>query len=132
MKLCLRGLKFYKFGIIGSSARKLRQGAANHLAGRAFVYNLYPLTHREIGAGFNLDQALAFGTLPKTVSSEDPAFKKKFLIAYTDTYLKEEILMEQIVRELPPFRRFLAVAAQSNTEPLNYSNIAKDVLTPLR
>lgn len=44
-----------------------------------------------------------------------------------ETYLKEEIITEQIVRNLPPFRRFLDVAAQMNTGVINYSNIAKDI-----
>ncbi|MFN9999857.1 MAG: AAA family ATPase, partial [bacterium] len=34
-----------KFALTGSSARKLKRGAANLLAGRAFVYQLYPFTH---------------------------------------------------------------------------------------
>lgn len=42
-------------------------------------------------------------------------------------YLKEEIVSEQIVRRLDPFRRFLEIAAQGNGEILNYTNIAKDV-----
>ena len=39
----------FKFALTGSSARKLRHGSANLLAGRAFVHYLYPLTAREIG-----------------------------------------------------------------------------------
>ena len=43
------------------------------------------------------------------------------------TYLKEEIVAEQIVRRLDPFRHFLEVAAQSNGSIVNYANIARDV-----
>lgn len=32
------------FILSGSSARKLKHGCANLLAGRAFIYNLFPLT----------------------------------------------------------------------------------------
>ena len=56
----------YKFSFIltGSSARKLRQGGANLLAGRAFTRYLYPLTSIELDAQFNLLRSLKYGLLP--------------------------------------------------------------------
>ena len=48
-----------QYVITGSSGRKLRRGASNLLAGRAFVYNLFPLTHREIGDAFDLSAAFS-------------------------------------------------------------------------
>ncbi len=119
--------KQFKFALTGSSARKLKRGAANLLAGRAFVYNLFPLTVTELQSRFSLDEALMFGTLPEVFSFEKNSDKTKFLKAYAETYLKEEIITEQIVRNLPPFRRFLDIAAQMNTSVINYSNIAKDI-----
>jgi predicted AAA+ superfamily ATPase len=50
-----------------------------------------------------------------------------FLESYSHTYLKEEIIAEQIIRKDRPFRLFLEVAAQSNGEVLNYSKIAHDI-----
>src|SRR3990167_4507760 len=119
--------KRFKFALTGSSARKLKRGAANLLAGRAFVYNLFPLTVTELQARFSLNDALKFGTLPEIFNFENESDKAKFLKAYAETYLKEEIITEQIVRNLPPFRRFLDIAAQMNTGVINYSNIAKDI-----
>lgn len=119
--------KQFKFALTGSSARKLKRGAANLLAGRAFVYNLFPLTLPELKESFVLEDALKFGTLPEIFSFENADDKAKFLKAYAETYLKEEIITEQIVRNLPPFRRFLDVAAQTNTSVINYSNIARDI-----
>ena len=116
-----------QFIMTGSSARKLKRGAANLLAGRAFVYNLFPLTVTELQARFSLNDALKFGTLPEIFNFENESDKAKFLKAYAETYLKEEIITEQIVRNLPPFRRFLDIAAQMNTGVINYSNIAKDI-----
>jgi predicted AAA+ superfamily ATPase len=46
--------KGIRFILTGSSARKLRRGAANLLAGRAYTYHLFPLTFKEIGEPFNL------------------------------------------------------------------------------
>ena len=119
--------KNFNFALTGSSARKLRRGAANLLAGRAFVFNLFPLTHLELGDDFDLDSSLAFGSLPEVCNLKDKQDKRRFLKAYVHTYLKEEIIVEQIVRNLPPFRRFLDVAGAYSTEMVNYTNIAKDV-----
>ena len=116
-----------RFVLTGSSGRKLRRGASNLLAGRAFVYNLYPLTVPELQEAFALDDALRWGTLPKTYSLESAEDKRAYLRAYALTYLKEEIVAEQIIRRLDPFREFLEVAAQSNGAIVNYTNIARDV-----
>ncbi|HCU24010.1 MAG TPA: ATPase, partial [Deltaproteobacteria bacterium] len=116
-----------KFALTGSSARKLKRGAANLLAGRAFVNHLYPLLHQEMGEAFDLSKALRWGTLPKIPQFTADDEKKEYLRAYTLTYLKEEIAAEQIVRNLDPFRRFLPIAAQASGEILNFSNIARDV-----
>ena len=117
------------FALSGSSARKIKRGGANLLAGRAFVHSLYPFTSIELGSQFDLAHALEWGCLPKVCEWTETGNKKKFLQAYANTYLKEEIQMEQIVRNLPVFRKFLEVAAQMNGQPINYSKIAKDIHT---
>lgn len=116
------------FIMTGSSARKLKQGGANLLAGRAFVYNLYPFTSIELGKMFDLDEALHWGTLPSILSKmQTERDKASFLQAYSQTYLKEEIWLEQFIRKIDPFRKFLEVSAQCNGQILNLSNIANDV-----
>ncbi|OGQ07385.1 MAG: hypothetical protein A3G32_05295 [Deltaproteobacteria bacterium RIFCSPLOWO2_12_FULL_40_28] len=116
-----------KFALTGSSARKLKQGSANLLAGRAFINHLFPLTRIEMGKTFNLMDVLHWGTLPSLMKFSDEQDKKDYLKSYALTYLKEEIWAEHIIRELEPFRKFLPIAAQSNGEILNYSKIARDV-----
>lgn len=118
-----------KFILSGSSARKLKRGATNLLAGRAFVYHLYPLTSKEMGELFDLQNALNWGTLPKLLEFTDEQDKKEYLRAYANTYLREEILQEQIIRNLLPFQRFLQVAAQMAGRIINYSKIAQDTGT---
>jgi len=115
------------FILTGSSARRLKRGGANLLAGRAFVYHLYSLSCFELKEQFDLEKSLLWGTLPKIFSLEDNDVKEEFLRSYSDTYLKEEIWDEQVVRKLSPFRRFLEVAAQCNGKIINYANIARDV-----
>jgi len=117
-----------QFILTGSSARKLRRGAANLLAGRAFDFYLFPFTSFELGGSFDLDQSLQYGLLPKIYSSslEENLEKERYLYSYVSTYLKEEILSEQIVRKLEPFQKFLEVVAQSNGKIINYAKIARD------
>ncbi|MBC7421638.1 MAG: ATP-binding protein [Bdellovibrio sp.] len=116
----------FLFALTGSSARKLKRGQANLLAGRAFVYNLFPFTSQELGSNFDLMSALQWGTLPKNLNLADDE-KTKYLRSYANTYLKEEIVAEQLVRNLQPFTNFLEVAAQTNGKIINYSKIAKDI-----
>lgn len=115
------------FVLSGSSARKLKHGAANLLAGRAFVYHLYPLSFLELADQFNLDMALQYGTLPRSIDLQTVQEKQQFMLSYAHTYLKEEIVAEQWVRNLDPFRRFLEVSAQCNGKIINYAKIARDV-----
>jgi predicted AAA+ superfamily ATPase len=115
------------FVLSGSSARKLKRGGANLLAGRAFVYHLYPLSFFELGKDFNLETALSCGTLPEIMNLHTDQERHELLTAYAHTYLKEEIWEEQFIKTLAPFRKFLEVAAQSNGKILNFSSIAKEV-----
>lgn len=114
-----------KFALSGSSARKLKRGGANLLAGRAFVYHLYPFTAHELGEHFSLATALEWGLLPKIYSYTLESDRTEYLLAYALTYLREEIQLEQIVRKLEPFQLFLQIAAQSHGKILNYSKIAR-------
>ncbi len=116
-----------KFIITGSSARKLKRGSSNLLAGRAFVYYLFPFTSIELSAKFDLAQALHWGTLPKIFECETNQDKEDYLRAYCITFLREEIVAEQAVRNLEPFREFLEVAAQHSGKVINFSSIASDV-----
>lgn len=115
------------FVLTGSSARKLKHGGANLLAGRAFVYNLFPFSFLEIGEKFSLDLALHWGMLPKIHSFNNDEDKINFLQSYTNTYLKEEIWGEHFINKLEPFRKFLEVAGQTNGKIISYANIARDV-----
>ncbi|MCI0587387.1 MAG: ATP-binding protein [Planctomycetes bacterium] len=111
-----------RFLLTGSSARKLKRGGANLLAGRAWNLRLHPLCAREVD--LDLHRALRFGTLP-SVYLEDPS-PAPTLKAYVDTYLKEEVFQEALVRRTESFVRFLDVAGQQNGEPANFSRIARD------
>lgn len=118
--------KYFHFVLTGSSARKLKKHGTNLLGGRAFVFYLFPFTYLEIGPSFNLLNTLRWGSLPKIFECEN-SDKAEYLNAYSNTYLREEIIAEQLVRQVVSFRQFLEVAAQSNGKILNYSKIAEAV-----
>lgn len=112
-----------RFVLTGSSARKLRRGGINLLAGRALTYAMHPLTALELGKDFKLEKSLAFGHLPSAYLEEDP---KAYLESYVATYLREEIQQEGLVRSLGPFTRFLEAASFSQASVLNASAVARD------
>lgn len=116
--------KKIQFVLTGSSARKLKHGGANLLGGRAFSFNLYPFSFLETPRSATLIDILSYGTLPKLFEYSEDADKVRFLKTYTQTYLKQEIQLEQLVRDIVSFREFLDFAAQANGEIINYSNIA--------
>ncbi|MEI7973733.1 MAG: DUF4143 domain-containing protein, partial [Bdellovibrio sp.] len=66
-------------------------------------------------------------TLPKIFEYKTDELKQEFLSTYIRVYLKEEIMIEQLVKNVEPFRDFLELAAQGNGKILNFSKIAKDV-----
>jgi predicted AAA+ superfamily ATPase len=115
-----------KFCLTGSSARKLKHGGANLLAGRAFVFNLFPLTSIELADRFSLEIALKWGTLPRIFALPSDDDKIQFLKSYANTYIQEEVWEAHLIKDLVPYRRFLQVAAQANGTIINYANIADD------
>jgi predicted AAA+ superfamily ATPase len=120
----LMELRRWNFALCGSSARKVRRGGANLLAGRALTLNLEGFSAGELGHAFDLNYAIDWGTLPFV--ARDPGRAADILSAYLNTYLKEEVREEGLIRRVPPFVRFLAVAGQMNGQIINLQNIARE------
>lgn len=114
--------KELRFVLCGSSARKLKRKGYNTLGGRAFPCYFFPLVSAEI-PDFDLNRALMQGMIPPHYLSKNP---RRLLSAYVDVYLREEIKEEALVRNLNSFQRFLEVAALTDGEIVNYTNIASD------
>lgn len=115
----------FQFMLTGSSSRKLKRSGANLLAGRAVQKFIFPYVYQEIADSFDLERVLRFGTLPSIYQKPD-ALKIEILNTYTQTYLKEEIQAEALVRSMGAFANFLEVAAAQSGELLNYTNIGRD------
>ena len=113
----------HHFALCGSSARKVRRGAANLLGGRAVRYELRGFTAAELGLAFDLDRMLNHGYLPRIYQAARP---RRLLDSYVADYLREEVAAEGLVRNLPAFSGFLDAAAFSDGEMVNFSNIARE------
>jgi predicted AAA+ superfamily ATPase len=111
-----------QFILSGSSPRNILRKGGNLLGGRALRYELYPLISREI-PDFDLVRALNNGLLPRHYLSANAG---KLLSAYIGSYLRDEIMAEAKIRNIASFSRFLEMAAFSNGEIVNYTNVATD------
>ena len=111
------------FILTGSSARKLKKEGTNLLGGRARLKRMHPFTAFELGEMFNLNEALSHGLIPVILSSDDPAEQMN---AYLNLYLKEEIQMEGLTRNIGNFSRFLEAISFSHGSVLNISNISRE------
>ena len=127
--IATQGDDHYRFALTGSSARKIKRSGANLLAGRAIRRNFFPITGKELAENQlqrTTDELLRWGTLPRIFSEESDAERIEFLEAYVDTYIKEEIKEETLVRKLEPFLRFLSIASNLNGQILNLETIARE------
>ena len=111
------------FLLTGSSARKLKHGAANLLAGRAREARLFPLVSAEIGK-IDIERIINHGGIPDIYTSDQP---DEDLAAYVDTYLREEIKAEAVTRQIAAFVEFLDACAISNGQEVNYESMASDL-----
>lgn len=137
----------FRFFAMGSSARKLRRAGLNLLPGRSIVQYMHPLTWAELGCAsdsaqktllaipplqkvsekyFQCEEYLIYGTLPGILSM--PIEDRKLLLkSYAQTYLKEEIQAEALVRSLDGFFRFLELAALESGNTTNYQKLGKNI-----
>ena len=111
-----------RFVLTGSSARKLRRGGVDLLAGRAVVRTLHPFMAAEVPS-FDLARSLEQGLLPLVVASTDP---EDVLSAYASLYLDQEVQFEGWVRNVGNFSLFLEAISFSHAQVLNLTNVARE------
>jgi predicted AAA+ superfamily ATPase len=109
--------------LTGSSARKLRRQGVNLLGGRAAQKHLHPYMAAELGQGFKLDKALRIGLLPMIWAAADP---QETLHAYNGLYLREEVQLEGLVRNVGAFARFQEAMSFAHGSVLNLAAVARD------
>ena len=112
-----------RFILTGSSARKLRRGAANLLAGRLTELHMHPFMAAELGEAFDLQRALEVGLVPLIWSALEP---QNTLRAYASLYLQQEVQAEALVRNVSAFARFLEAISFSHGSLLNLAEVARE------
>lgn len=112
-----------QFVLTGSSARKLRRSGVNLLAGRALNLSLHPFMAAELGDSFDLESALRVGMVPVVLGSPSPIDTVR---AYNALYIREEIQMEGLVRNIGQFSRFLESISFSHGSTLNLANVSRE------
>ena len=115
-----RGVRFI---LTGSSARKLRRGGTDLLAGRAVHKTMHPFMAAELGERFNFARSLELGMLPLVLAAADPP---ETLRSYASLYLREEVQAEGLVRQVGNFARFLEAMSFSHASVLNASQVARE------
>jgi predicted AAA+ superfamily ATPase len=112
-----------QFVLTGSSARKLRREGVNLLGGRAAAKHLHPYMASELAAKFKLTTALRQGMLPIVWAAQDPI---AIIDAYNGLYLREEVQMEGLARNVGAFARFMESMSFAHGSVLNLSNVARE------
>lgn len=113
----------WRFVLTGSSARKLKRSGVDLLAGRAVVKTMHPFMAAELGDAFSLEEALTLGMVPLVVDAVSP---KEAIGAYVALYLREEVQMEGLVRNMGNFSRFLESISFAHGAVLSISDVARD------
>jgi len=116
--------KKINFALSGSSARKLKRGGANLLAGRALQVHLFPLVYKEFREYSDIKSVVDWGSLPSIIM--DKTNRIDTLATYVESYLKQELIEEGLIRKLEPFVRFLKTAGIYNAQILNVENVARE------
>jgi predicted AAA+ superfamily ATPase len=122
----VEGERRLRFILTGSSARKLRRGAANLLAGRLTELHMHPFMASELADAFDLRRALQVGLVPLIWSAAEP---ENTLRAYASLYLQEEVQAEALVRNVGAFARFLEAISFSHGSLLNLAEVARECQT---
>ncbi len=132
----------FTFTFTGSSARKLKRGAANLLPGRARLYHIFPVTLPEqerrsrepqkilpmpaaakpLFPARDLEDILLLGCLPGIWGG----MGKEDLLSYAALYIEEEIQREALVRKIGPFGRFLKIAAVESGKNVNLTKVSQE------
>jgi predicted AAA+ superfamily ATPase len=115
--------RYIQFILTGSSARKLKRAGVDLLAGRALLKTCHPFMATELGELFSLEKSLEIGMLPIVWDAEMP---NDVLKTYAALYLREEVQMERLVRNIGSFSRFLEAISFSHASVLNTSEVARE------
>ncbi len=103
--------------LTGSQEAPLMRGITESLAGRAAVFQLFPLS-----VGETSRTSLLRGGFPEAILR--PAMSAVWFRSYVQTYLERDVRAVSSIRDLATFRRFLAILASRVGQMLNRIDLA--------
>lgn len=128
--------------VTGSSSFEIANYVREPLTGRAWTYNLYPISYLELSSLFNgheldgqLDERLVYGSYPEVFSISNQADKADYLYEIGNSYLYKDILELSSIRSSGKVRdlvRMLAyqVGAEVSRSELGTAlGMSKDTVT---
>ncbi|MYB33921.1 MAG: ATP-binding protein, partial [Gammaproteobacteria bacterium] len=114
--------------LTGSQNFSLLKSISQSLAGRTAVYELLPLSRREILRFENypetIEESLLTGSYPRIF--DEGLEVEDWFRSYASTYLERDVRMIGNVNDLGNFRRFLMLCAGRTAQLLNLSSLAGD------
>jgi predicted AAA+ superfamily ATPase len=117
-----------RFLFVTSSRQKLLRNGGHIRDDLTETRFLHPLSAREIGPGFNVQQALTNGLLPEYY--HQPRNSDLSFATYVNLFLQEEILPRDGTRNLPAFLSLLTAMARHNGDLINYAELAAQTRLP--
>ncbi len=106
--------------ITGSQEVSLMRGVSESMAGRAAIFQLFPLSSAE-----SVKVGVLRGGYPEVLAR--PQNARIWFSSYLQTYLERDVRAITAVKDLSTFRRFLALVASRHGQMLNKTDLA----TPL-
>jgi len=103
--------------LTGSQEAPLMQGVTESMAGRAAILQLLPISVRESPLA-----GILRGGYPEVLAA--PRSARLWFASYLQSYLERDVRAVLAVKDLPTFRRFLALLASRHGQVLNKSDLA--------
>lgn len=103
--------------LTGSQEFSLMSGVAESMAGRAAIFELLPLSFKEIGSW-----DLNLGFFPEIILK--PSIAQNWFKSYIQTYLERDVRSLKAIKDFSTFRRFLSLLAARHGQILNKSDLA--------
>lgn len=109
--------KYGRWLLTGSQEAPLMQGVTESMAGRVAIFQLFPFSSAE-----SAKVSLLRGGFPEVIVK--PFSANTWFRSYIQTYLERDVRSVSSVRDLPTFRRFIALLASRCGQMLNKTDLA--------
>lgn len=131
LKILADGLPGLKIIVTGSSSFELANKIKEPLTGRAWTYNLFPLSFLELAGHYNefelknrLDSALVYGAYPEVFTTENSDDKKKLLEEISASYLYKDILELDSIKRSEKIHKLLKLLAFQVGQEVSINELA--------